>query len=167
MNLADDIEHLPVTAIHLDAVGGVAGDMFAAALLDLRPDLWPRCEMAVAAMGLPETLRISRPRHDDGVLTGSRFLVEETPPANGSDRLHAAHTSWRDIRGRLESAPLEDDIRAAALGIFELLAWAEAAVHGVSPEEVAFHEVGALDSIVDILAAATMPMATACRIPGK
>lgn len=154
---------MPVTAIHLDAVGGVAGDMFAAALLDARPGLWPRCEAAIGAMSLPEGLRISRTAHNDGVLAGSRFLVGE-PSGNGRDQLHGHHTHWREIRDRLRAAPLEDDIRNAALGIFELLAQAEAAVHGTDPDEVAFHEVGALDSVVDILTAAAIVTALGpCR----
>ena len=37
-----------ISAIHLDAVGGVAGDMFVAALLDVRPELWPQCQAALA-----------------------------------------------------------------------------------------------------------------------
>jgi len=158
--LTDDIEHLAVTAIHLDAVGGVAGDMFAAALLDVRPDLWPRCEAAVSAMDLPEGLRVARAAHDDGVLAGSRFLVD-APQGNGRDHAREPHTSWRDIRGRLQAAPLDGDIRAAALAIFELLAKAEAAVHGTEPDAVTFHEVGALDSVVDILAAAAIATALA------
>lgn len=163
--LTDDIEHLPVTAIHLDAVGGVAGDMFAAALLDVRPDLWPRCESALAVMDLPETLRIGREGHGDGVLTGSRFRVEGAEgQGNGHDHGHGDHTHWRDIRSRLEQAALDSDIRNAALAIFKLLANAEAAVHGVAPDDVAFHEVGALDSIVDILTAAAIVTAFgSCR----
>ena len=156
---------MPVAAIHLDAVGGVAGDMFVAALLDARPDLWPRCKAALAAMGLPETLSISRAAHNDGVLAGSRFLVQGADASgNGQDQPHGHHTHWREIRERLRVAPLEDDIRAAALAIFQLLAEAEAAVHGTDPEEISFHEVGALDSIVDILSAAAIVTALApCR----
>ncbi len=57
-----------IAAVHLDAVGGVAGDMFAAALLDCRPDLWPACERAISAVGLPDGARASLAGHGDGVL---------------------------------------------------------------------------------------------------
>ena len=155
--MTDEMKQIPVTAIHLDAVGGVAGDMFAAALLDIRPDLWPRCEAAIAAMALPERTRVTRQPHGDGVLTGSRFLVEGVSAAgNGQNQTAESHVHWRDIRGRLEQAPLDEDVRAAAIGIFELLAGAEAAVHGKAVDAVTFHEVGALDSIIDILAAAAI-----------
>ena len=160
--MTDDIKQLPVTAIHLDAVGGVAGDMFSAALLDIRPDLWSRCEDAIAAMGLPKTVRVTRESHDDGALTGSRFLVDGvSPEGNGHNHAPDSHVQWRDIRGRLERAPLDAGVCEAALGIFGLLAGAEAAVHGKDADAVSFHEVGALDTIVDILSAAAIVTALA------
>lgn len=143
-----------VAAVHLDAVGGISGDMFAAALLDIRPDLWPPCERAIAALGLPDGARASLTPHRDGVLTGSRFIVDgpaSTWPDNGDHHMH-----WPEIRTRIASAPLDDGARAAALGIFSVLAEAEAVVHGIDVDQVAFHEVGAFDSIADILAAAAL-----------
>ncbi|MHA1152983.1 MAG: LarC family nickel insertion protein [Alphaproteobacteria bacterium] len=142
-----------VVAVHLDAIGGVAGDMFAAALLDARPDLWPGCQRAIAAMALPAGVQASAVSHSDGVLTGSRFLVEGVAKA-GEAQDH--HVHWREIRGRLEAAELDAVVRESALGIFRLLAEAEAAVHGKAVEAVAFHEVGAYDSIVDIVSAAAI-----------
>ncbi|MCK5496646.1 MAG: LarC family nickel insertion protein, partial [Hyphomicrobiaceae bacterium] len=160
--MTDDIKQLPVTAIHLDAVGGVAGDMFSAALLDIRPDLWSRCEDAIAAMDLPDRIIITRQDHDDGALTGSRFLVGGVSlEGNGQNHAPDSHVQWRDIRGRLERAPLDAGVCEAALGIFGLLAGAEAAVHGKDADAVSFHEVGALDSIIDILSAAAIVTALA------
>jgi len=160
--VTDDVTQIPVAAIHLDAVGGVAGDMFSAALLDIRPDLWPRCEAAVAAMDLPGPARVTREPHGDSVLTGLRFRVDGvTVEGNGQGRAHQSHIDWRDIRGRLERAPFDEVVREAALGIFGLLAEAEAAVHGKVVDEVTFHEVGAVDSIADILSAAAIATALA------
>jgi uncharacterized protein (TIGR00299 family) protein len=141
-----------VAAVHLDALGGIAGDMFAAALLDARPDLWPCCKKAIAAMALPAAVSASCVPHGDGVLTGSRFVVEGETAAAGQDR----HVPWREIRERLEAADLDAAVRRAALDIFRLLAEAEAAVHGNEVEAVAFHEIGAYDSIVDIVSAAAI-----------
>ncbi|MDP6815677.1 MAG: LarC family nickel insertion protein [Alphaproteobacteria bacterium] len=140
----------PVTAIHLDAVGGVAGDMFAAALLDVRPDLWPDCEGAIAAMDLPATVQARWEAHGDGTLSGARFMVA------GAAGDGAQHTHWRRIRDRLTAAALAEPVREVALSIFGALAEAEAAVHGIAVDEVAFHEVGAEDSIVDIVSAAAL-----------
>ena len=151
------------TAIHLDAVGGVSGDMFVAALLDARPDLTAAClaavEAAKRAMRAPEGAAVQVTPHGDGVLTGSRFLVapDELVAARAGESAPHGHRHWSELReglSRIEGLPAS--VRDVAVGVFELLAWAEAAVHGVAVEEVAFHEVGAWDSVADIVAAATL-----------
>jgi uncharacterized protein (TIGR00299 family) protein len=63
------------------------------------------------------------------------------------------HRSWRDIRGLLKSSRLDEDVRSLAFRVFERLAEAEATVHGSDPHDVTFHEVGALDSIADVVGA--------------
>ncbi len=65
-----------------------------------------------------------------------------------------AHHSWRDIRELIENSSLSPRVRADALALFTRLAEAEGAVHGVPVAEVRFHEVGAVDSIVDLVGAA-------------
>jgi hypothetical protein len=141
-----------VAAIHLDAVGGLAGDMFAAALLDARPDLWPTCQTAITALGLPSGIDATVSPHNDSVFKGTRFLVTEVA-AKAQTGHH--HVHWSDIRQQLRAA-LNGVLLEAAMDIFELLAEAEAAVHGIPVEQVAFHEVGAVDSIVDIVTAAAL-----------
>jgi hypothetical protein len=130
---------------HLDAMGGIAGDMFTAALLNA----FPEHESAVIAAaqgvaGVP--CRVVA--HNDGVLAGVRFCVDPPPEPD-----HHPHAAWRDVRARLESAPLPEAVRGHAVGIFGHLAQVEARVHGLTPDEVAFHEVGAVDSLADIVAA--------------
>ncbi len=147
-------EPVRVSAVHLDAVGGIAGDMFAAALLDVRPDLWAACERAIAAVGLADGTRVSLAAHHDSMLSGSRFVVET--PTQGRSGVDRPHVHWSDIRDRIASARLEEDVRTTALAIFRALAEAEAVVHGVDVDEVTFHEVGADDSIADILSAAAI-----------
>ncbi|WFU11869.1 LarC family nickel insertion protein (plasmid) [Rhizobium sp. CB3090] len=175
--------------IHLDAVGGIAGDMFVAAMLDAWPDLTPRVEQNLRLAGLDGDVRVALRPHDDGVLTGRRFDVTkegvsaETRPdssAHGHDHhdhehrhdhshhhhhhhhdghAHHDHTHWRDLRASLERSHLPEDVKQAAIGIFSRLAEAEATVHGKAVEDVAFHEVGNWDSIADIVAAATLIVA--------
>lgn len=187
--------------IHLDPLGGVAGDMFVAALLDLRPELAPAAIAAVRAAGLGDDIRLAFVPYSDGTLAGGRFDVAESPqrglPGRGAglaqavghrhahEHRHAhahrphehegdapgdaagrgdayvyqrakqhSHTRWFDIRARLEASALEPAVRRRAIEIFALLAEAEARVHDKPVEDVSFHEVGAWDSIADIVAAA-------------
>ncbi len=62
-----------------------------------------------------------------------------------------AHTGWREIRGRLHAADLPPAVRDGAAAVFERIAHVEAAIHGIPVDEVAFHEVGAVDALVDIV----------------
>ena len=68
----------------------------------------------------------------------------------------SGHRAWADIRAELDRSGLDADVKKHAVAIFELLAEAEAKVHGVEVDSVTFHEVGAVDSIVDIVAAAQL-----------
>ncbi len=167
-----------VRAIHLDAVGGIAGDMFAAACLDAMPSLWPACETAIARLAPPQGVTAKTAKHSDGILCGSRFVVEEPGPAAGVSDGHAqphherqqhghhrhgaahagghAHTHWHHIRELLHNSDLPSATAKIATAIFTRLAAAEAKIHGVAIEDVSFHEVGAWDSIIDIVTAATI-----------
>jgi uncharacterized protein (TIGR00299 family) protein len=162
--------------IHLDALGGVAGDMFAAALLDAFPEHLEGVRASVRAVD-PRIACAAR-EHNDGILRGLRFAVSapgaETVPAphrhdghadhhhhhhdhphgHAHDPVRHGHRPWSEIRAELERADLAPGIRAHALAIFGHLADAEARVHGIAVDAVAFHEVGAFDSIADIVAAA-------------
>ena len=154
---------------HLDAVGGIAGDMFVAALLDLHPELAPVAIAAVRAAGLGESVGLTHQAHADGVLTGSRFVVDGPPvdeewghdQAQGHRHAHEhgqahAHVHWAALRRRLEASALDAAVAERAIDIFGHLASAEARVHGKPVEDVAFHEVGAWDSIADIVAASAL-----------
>ena len=135
--------------IHLDPIGGMAGDMFAAAMLDYNRAWQTPLYEAIRGSGLTPDLEVCALQHDDGSLTGHRFEVKQP---KGPVEHH--HRHWRDIRERLYDSGLETAVKERAIAIFELLAEAEAAVHGSSIDEVTFHEVGAWDSIADIVAAA-------------
>lgn len=135
--------------IHLEPVGGIAGDMFAAALLDAWPALKRAVDAALAALDLPEGVAAGPAPFNDGTLSGTRFLV--APP-----RRDAHHRAYRDIRSMLDGGRLEPGVARRAIAIFAALAEAEGRVHGIATEDVAFHEVGAWDLIVDIVAAAAL-----------
>jgi uncharacterized protein (TIGR00299 family) protein len=143
----------PRMELHLDLVGGLAGDMFIAAMLDLFPDHAAGLQDSLARTGpLLAGVTARLVAHNDSVLAGHRFLVER-PGGQGRHGGHD-HVAWRMIRDGLERSDLDAGVRGHAIAIFRHLAEAEAQVHGVDVETVSFHEVGAWDSIADIVGAA-------------
>lgn len=122
-------------------VAGIAGDMALGALLDAGADLVV-VRAAVAQLGVGGWSLASE-RVLRGGLTGTRALVD-APETVGQRH-------WRDIRALLEQASLPERVRSRALHVFSALAQAEASLHGVAVDDVHFHEVGALDAIVDIV----------------
>ncbi|HEY0791588.1 MAG TPA: LarC family nickel insertion protein, partial [Chthoniobacterales bacterium] len=140
---------------HLDPVGGIAGDMFIASLLNAFSHLETDFFEALGRLelhGLKSCRLESRVSHG---LQGSRFVVETTADGESHGPGHGAHghMPWIKIKHFIENARLENGAIAHAVGIFQLLAEAEAKVHGITPDQVEFHEVGAVDSIVDIIGA--------------
>ena len=135
--------------LHLDPLGGISGDMFIGALLDARPDLADELGQVMEAAGFPDLVKLEFAPHNDGTLSGSRFCVSPVTPPDAH-----AHRHYREIRESLTASALPEGTKAIALDIFRRIAEVEAAIHGKQVETVAFHEVGAWDSIADITLAA-------------
>jgi len=136
---------MPERLLYLDPVGGLAGDMLVAALLDLGAPL-EALRAGLDGLGFgPIPVHSERCRR--GPFSALRFVVESSEDEHGEARCFA------DIRARLERANLSPRARARALAVFGRLAEAEGRVHGLPPDEVHFHEVGAVDSIADIVGA--------------
>lgn len=135
--------------IHLDPVGGVAGDMFVAALLDAWPELAEELPGVLAAAGVPASVSAQCLPWSDQGLEGKRYQVIDS----AGEHPHS-HAPFRIIRERLWNSVLSAGAKARAVDIFTLLAQAEAQVHGIGMDEIVFDEVGAWDSIADIVAAA-------------
>jgi pyridinium-3,5-bisthiocarboxylic acid mononucleotide nickel chelatase len=131
----------------LEPVGGIAGDMFLAAALDLGV---PRdgLDAALASLRLPG-FRLLATRAQAGGMSGTHLRVLLEPGPEQARGLPA-------IRAIVDESGLAPRARAAARAIFERIGRAEARVHGVPLEEVHFHEVGAVDSIVDVCGAAAV-----------
>ena len=123
--------------IHLDAVDGVAGDMFVAALLDAWPELAETAIDTVQLFMQNQELSLGVERANDGNLTGSRFCVSMPSCEHKHD-----HTHWRNTRSRIESSLLSNGIKQHALGIFSELVKTESSVHGTKIDDVSLHEVG-------------------------
>ena len=127
----------------LDCPTGLAGDMLLAALLDLGlPE--SVIHQPLAQLGLQGRYRLQHAESRNGGLRGRRLTVEtlEADPP---------HRSWGSLRRTIETSALEPRLRERVLAVFGLLAEAEGAVHGHPAEQVHFHEVGALDALVDVV----------------
>lgn len=135
-----------MTSLYYDCFAGISGDMHLGALLDLG------VEAAALHAGLDRLalegfrLRIAPDRR--GGIAGTRA---EVVLAAGTAR---PARSLAAVRGLLEGSGLSQRVAAFSLEVFERLAAAEAKVHGIPVEQVHFHEVGAVDALVDVVGAA-------------
>ena len=133
--------------LRFESVGGASGDMILAALIGLGVD-------ADALRGLLKALPVGdfeiavSPCRGHG-MGGLRVEVRVPHEEHGA----ASHRGLREIRALIEASGIDNPVRKTSLAVFERLADAEAAVHGVPRDEVHFHEVGAVDAIVDIVGA--------------
>jgi len=148
-------------AIRLDAVGGIAGDMFAAALVDALPDLRDRVLADAAAVLPPGT---GTPVFTPGTSAGLHCLRFGLSAAVADQHHHHhhhhhAHAGFRDMVARLSAAPLSPGTAVHATAILRHLAEAEAAIHHVPVDEVHFHEIGDWDSLMDVTAAGSISAA--------
>lgn len=128
---------------HFDCFSGISGDMTLAALFDIGVPVEP-VRAALASLGLPITLEIEKVRKGGFAATHVRVEAPEED----------THRFLPEVEEILARGQLSDRQRERALSIFRRLAHAEATVHGMPVERVHFHEVGALDSIADIVGAA-------------
>ncbi|HTF93672.1 MAG TPA: nickel insertion protein, partial [Verrucomicrobiae bacterium] len=126
-----------------DLIGGISGDMFVAALLDLGLSL---SKLKTELPKIP-TLKFQLKASKKSVhsIRATQFQV--------ICREHEQPRSWKQIRELIERSKLKHAVKDTGIEIFTRLAQAEAKIHGVAVERVHFHEVGATDSIVDIMAA--------------
>jgi uncharacterized protein (TIGR00299 family) protein len=133
-----------MNTIYLDAFSGLSGDMIVGAILDAGADL-AALERAAAGLGL-SGYKLSTRRKSVSGIEALKFdvAVNEMQPER--------HLG--EIRAMIERAGLAPRVMRNALAIFETLAEAEAKVHRTTPDHVHFHEVGAVDSIIDIVGAA-------------
>jgi uncharacterized protein (TIGR00299 family) protein len=165
--------------LHFECFAGISGDMALGALVDLGVDPGDiQRELEKLGIGGWKLDFVADQRNGIG---GTHAVVElegtsqhiahdddDDPqyhyrPAHAGDGIHTpehegrgehAHNSWKKIRALIEGSAISEGARKRALAIFTRIAEAEAQVHGLSPEDVSFHEVGALDSIIDIVGTA-------------
>jgi uncharacterized protein (TIGR00299 family) protein len=153
--------------LYLDLSSGISGDMFVAALIDLGVEA-SQLEQVLGKLPL-DGYHLHVKRGHKGSLEGVKFDVHL-----GGDHHHGAHShshahnhshehshahshehgrDFAQIRQLITESLLSDWVKQKAVAVFQRLAVAEGRIHGLPPEQVSFHEVGAVDSIVDIVGA--------------
>ncbi|HTU50089.1 MAG TPA: nickel pincer cofactor biosynthesis protein LarC [Acidobacteriaceae bacterium] len=148
---------------YLECFAGISGDMFLGALVDAGVD--PKLfHDAVTALNIGATLEIAKVDRSGISASQVRVLVDGTSAEAATNSTHTHSHSHHEhhshgrslsvIRKLIEHAPLHAVAKSTAIRAFELLGESEARIHNVPIETIHFHEVGAVDSIVDIVAGA-------------
>jgi uncharacterized protein (TIGR00299 family) protein len=137
---------------YLDCFSGISGDMFLGALVDAGVPL-SLLEQTTAALNIGARLEYRKVVR--GGITGTKVdVLTPDPRPQTPDPKHPPHRHLSSILKIIAAAPLSDSVKARSSGAFQLLGEAEAAIHNIPVEKVHFHEVGAVDTIVDIVCAA-------------
>jgi pyridinium-3,5-bisthiocarboxylic acid mononucleotide nickel chelatase len=130
-----------VTLAHIEPISGASGDMLLGALLDAGADL-PTVRGIIDGLEVPGwTLEVEEVRRTGIGATHAVVRTEESGVVR----------TWANVRALLSRGALPEPVRARALATFSRLAAAEARIHRIAPDRVHFHEVGAVDAIVDIV----------------
>lgn len=149
--------------VRIECFAGISGDMLLGALVDVGvPE--EALRDAAGSLGIDAELRIGTVERNGIHATKVDVLehghvAEDQHPAHGKHEHEAGHAhkhgrNWPEIRALIAETPITEAARQIAQRAFALLAEAEGNVHGIPPEQVHFHEVGAVDTITDIVCAA-------------
>lgn len=131
-----------MSILYYDCFAGISGDMHLAALLDLGLD-YDELMLELTGLGL-EGYGVQATRASRKGVFGTQVRVVTDPK-------QPAHRNLRQIEAIIGGSSLRDPVRDRAIAVFRRLAEAEAKIHDTSPDRIHFHEVGALDAIVDIV----------------
>lgn len=130
--------------LYLDCPMGISGDMFLAALIDLGVD--PKIILRELKKLPVDKIDVEIKKVARHSITGTTFKVRL------SESHH--HRTFRDIKKIIDESDLSPKVKALSIDIFKLIAEAEGKIHGIKAADVHFHEIGAMDSIIDIVGAA-------------
>ncbi|UTH46775.1 LarC family nickel insertion protein (plasmid) [Loktanella salsilacus] len=152
-----------LTAIHLDAVGGIAGDMFVATLLDCFPDIIEQVMADLDAVHPNDGSTVTLEEVTVSGMRARRFGVVASKEAaahnhqhTNDHELHSHGSSYAQLVTHITASPLPPTTAKHALAILAILAEAEARMHAVAISDVHFHEVGDWDSVLDVVAAGSI-----------
>jgi uncharacterized protein (TIGR00299 family) protein len=134
----------PLRTAYFDCYSGISGDMILGALVDLGVDL-KKIRAGLKTLGLSKGYEIKSRIVTRGLISGVKVDVVVKPVRRPHSR------NYKDIKTLISESELPPKVKSSALEIFKRIAKAEAKVHHTSMNKVHFHEVGAVDSIVDIV----------------
>jgi uncharacterized protein (TIGR00299 family) protein len=142
--------------LYLDCFAGASGDMLVGAMLDCGLD-FESLRSELLKLGV-EGYELSLNRVDRSGISAAKFDVHLTAAAHSHDHhhhhhSHSHHRSLSEIKKIISSSNLHERVKGRAQTIFQRIGEAESKIHGIPVESVHFHEVGAIDSIVDIVGA--------------
>lgn len=155
LSSAPHADNEPFIIAHLDCSSGVSGDKFLGALIDAGSQMgqFTESDLSGAIASLAPEAVISVGRTTTYGVTATTIKVharsEHDGHAHHKDEHH--HRTFKDVKALIENSDLPQPVITNAVNVFARIAEAEGLVHGIEPENVAFHEVGAIDSIADIV----------------
>jgi len=137
---------------YLECPTGIAGDMFLGALVDVGVP-WEYLRDHLANLGIQKEYQLEREQvhRQSQLATKVRVKLLHDDDSGGKHHHHDPARHLPEITQIINSADLPKRAKNWSLEIFQQLAIAEGAVHGIPPEKVHFHEVGATDAIIDIV----------------
>lgn len=156
--------------LYFDCFSGISGDMTIGALIDAGAS-FENMQNELKKLNLEEEYKVSIKKVNKNGITATKFDcvygddLGKDPKIDDEYHNHHGHhnqndhyghhnhhhRNYQDIRELIENAALVTSVKKSALGIFHIIAEAEGKIHGVNIEKVHFHEVGAIDSIIDIV----------------
>lgn len=143
--------------LYFECKSGISGDMSVAALLDLGADK-AKLDRALASMNLENefTYNITKKSINGILATDFDVILPEHTHHKKNDHHHHTHRNLDDINKIIDKADISENSRKLAKKIFKIVAEAESQVHGKDIKDIHFHEVGAIDSIADIVSFAVL-----------
>ena len=154
--------------LYFDCFSGISGDMVIGALLDAGGD-FEKMKVELKKMQVDEEYELERYKVDMNGINSTKFnvIIKNDHHHETHDKLdehqhthdhhhHHAHRTYKDIVHMIDSASFPERVKNIALEVFEKIGKAESKIHNVPLEKVHFHEVGAIDSIIDIVGAAIL-----------
>ena len=139
--------------LYLECSMGAAGDMLAAALMELHPESDAFLEKLNAV--LPDGVRAWAEKDEKRGIRGTHIHVDihgEEEGSEGEHYHHHPHTSVREILARIRGLEIPERVKDDAIAVYHRIAEAESEIHGEPVENIHLHEVGSLDALADVLA---------------